>query len=58
MKLVDSEQRHAKDYQDFDVVNRHVDFEKVNKILDKEREKVDQYLQEIVDKYKEDNKNE
>ena len=58
LKLVDSEQRHAKDYQDFDVVNRHVDFEKVNKILDKEREKVDQYLQEIVDKYKEDNKDE
>lgn len=58
LKLVDSEQRHAKDYQDFDVVNRHVDFEKVNKILDQEREKVDQYLQEIVKENEEENKNE
>ena len=48
LKLVDSEQRHAKDYNDFDVVNRHVDFEKVNKILQEERKKVDEYLSEIV----------
>lgn len=48
LKLVDSEQRHAKDYNDFDVVNRHVDFKKVNKILQEERKKVDEYLSEIV----------
>lgn len=48
LKLVDSEQRHAKDYNDFDVLNRHVDFEKVNKILQEERKKVDEYLSEIV----------
>jgi len=53
LKLVNSEQRHAKDYNDFDVVNRHVDFEKVNKILDEERIKVDNYLSEIVKKYSE-----
>ena len=48
LKLVNSEQRHAKDYNDFDVVNRHVDFDKVNKILSEERAKVDEYLSEIV----------
>ena len=47
LKLVNSTQRHIKDYTDFDVINRHVDFKKVNKILDKEREKVDLFLQKI-----------
>ena len=44
LKLVDSEQRHARDYDDFDVVNRHVDFNKVNHILDEERDRVNEYL--------------
>lgn len=48
LKLVDSEQRHAVDYNDFDVINRHVDFDKVNSILEKEREKVNKFLEEIV----------
>lgn len=48
LKLVNSEQRHAKDYDDFEVVDRHVDFEQVNKILDDERKKVDYFLEEII----------
>lgn len=48
LKLVGAECRHAKDYSDFDVVNRKTDFNKVNKILAEEREKIDKYLNEII----------
>lgn len=48
LKLVNSEQRHIENYNDFDVVDRHVNFEEVNKILDNERKKVDDYLLSIV----------
>lgn len=55
LKLVKSEQRHLIDYQDFDVVNRHINFGQVNKILDEERIKVDKYLSEIILKHSERN---
>lgn len=55
LKLVDSSQRHVEDYDDFDVINRHVDFNRVNEILDKERNKVDEYLEKIVRTFKESN---
>lgn len=48
LDLVDSQQRHAKNYDDFDVIERHVDFNNVNKILEKERRKVDDFLTNIV----------
>lgn len=44
LKLVDSEQRHVDGYDDFDVINRHVDFAKVERILGAERTRVDEYL--------------
>ena len=47
LKLIDSEQVHVKDYSDFDVVNRKVDFKKVNVILKKEREKLNNFLLEM-----------
>lgn len=49
LRLVNSEQRHAKDYGDLDVINRHVDFAEVQQILDSERIKVDDYLQSMKD---------
>ncbi len=49
LELVKSTQRHAKDYHDFEVVDRHVNFERVNKILDEERKKVDDFLTAIVE---------
>lgn len=48
LELVDSKQRHIKSYDDFDVLNRHVDFNHVNKILNAEREKTDQFLIQIL----------
>lgn len=52
LKLVDSENRHINSYDDYDVINRHVDFSKVNKILDAERKKVDNFLQSIIEENK------
>ena len=48
LKLIDAEERHAKDYNDFEVINRKTDFKKVNKILNNERKKIDKYLNEII----------
>ena len=48
LELVESTQRHVKDYDDFDVIDRHTDFNRVNEILDKEREKIDDFLKRIV----------
>lgn len=48
LDLVDSKQRHAKSYDDFDVIERHVDFNNVNAILEQERKKVDDFLNNIV----------
>lgn len=49
LELTDSKQRHIRDYNDFDVVNRPVDFAKVNKILMQERKKVNVFLKEVIE---------
>lgn len=48
LELVESSERAIKNYTDFEVLDRHVDFKKVNKILDQERKKVDKFLRNIV----------
>lgn len=48
LKLVDSEQKHVKDYNDFEVVDRRVDFKKVRNILELERKKVDGFLKKVT----------
>lgn len=48
LKLVNCTDRHPKDFNDFDVINRKTNFNRVNKILDEERKKVDEYLSSIV----------
>lgn len=48
LELVQEEKRHINDYEDFDVINRSVNFERVNKILNDERKRVDEILQAIV----------
>lgn len=47
LHLTNSEQRHAESFEDFDIVSRKVDFEKVNKILLNERKKVDDFLSNV-----------
>lgn len=44
LDLVDSKQRHVSDYNDFDVIHRHVDFEYVRNVLEGERKKTDKFL--------------
>lgn len=48
LTLTESLQRHVKDYTDFDVVNRPVDFVKVNKILDVERQKANEFIEGVL----------
>lgn len=55
LALVNSTQRHVENYEDFDVINRHIDFDKVNKILDDERKNIDDYLKQIVERNGENN---
>ena len=49
--MTDSLQRHVNNYQDFDVVNRHVDFEKVNSIFAEQRKKTRDFLDEVFEAY-------
>lgn len=44
LNLVCEEKRHIRNYEDFDVLNRRVDFENVNSILEMERVKADEFL--------------
>ncbi|WP_322153450.1 polysaccharide pyruvyl transferase family protein [Paratractidigestivibacter sp.] len=49
LRLAKSEQRRVRDYSDFDVVNRPVDFEVVTPILEGERVKARDYLVSVFD---------
>lgn len=53
LALTKSLQRHVLNYNDFEVVNRPVDFDTVNKILTHERKKADQFIDMIIKDYKE-----
>lgn len=44
LRLVESEQRHVKSPQDYDVIYRPVDFERVGEILDRERLRADDFV--------------
>jgi predicted nucleic acid-binding Zn finger protein len=46
--LTDSLHRFIKDYNDFDVLNRPVDFEKVNNILLTERKKANDFIETVI----------
>lgn len=48
LSLLNEEDRLISNFQDFGVCNRHVDFERVRKILAQERKKTDKFLKEIT----------
>lgn len=48
LELVESEQRHVKNYGDFDVINRKVDFERVNDILKQERKRASSFIRSVI----------
>ena len=50
LRVVESEQRQIKDFHDFDVINRPVDFSRVNSILERERKKASEFLKNIINK--------
>lgn len=47
LKLVESEQRHVESFEDFDVVNRSVDFDVVARCLAEERLKAEAFLEQV-----------
>ncbi len=49
LTLTNSTQRHINDYNDFDVINRKVNFKEVNTILDGYREHTKEFLQQVFD---------
>lgn len=55
LRMTDTLQRHVENYQDFDVINRHVDFEKVNSILAEQRNKSRIFLNKVFETYRLEN---
>jgi hypothetical protein len=47
LRLVGQEHRHIENFHDFNVMNRPVDWEHVHKVLERERERVDEFLRSI-----------
>lgn len=50
LTMLGEEDRFISDFQDFDILDRHVDFERVRDVLAHEREKTNQFLSKIVGK--------
>lgn len=48
LKTTESLQRHVENYKDFDVINRPVDFNVVNTILDRERIKTENWINDVL----------
>ena len=48
LKQTHSTQRHIENYNDFDVVNRPVDFEEVESILCRERDKANNFIESVI----------
>jgi len=48
LDLVDESDRHLKKYTDLDIIDKKVDFKKVNNILENERLRVDEYLKNAI----------
>ena len=55
LRLTESLHKHVKDFSDYDVINRVVDFDKVNNILDNERNKADNFIRNVMNNVKEAN---
>ncbi len=52
LKQTNQLQRRVESYQDFDVVNRKVDFSVVNQVLDNERSKALEFVKNVIDEIK------
>ena len=48
LQQTNTTQRHIKNYQDFEVVNRPVNFQEVNSILEKERQKARDFIELVI----------
>lgn len=57
LSLTKSLHRHVKNYSDYEVIDRPVNFKIVNKILDNERKKVHDFLEKVIKNIKANDKN-
>ena len=48
LNLLNEPGRHLRSYQDFEIVHKQVDFSHVNEVLERERNKVDRFLQDAI----------
>lgn len=55
LRMTNSLQKHVKDYEDFDVVNRPIDFEEVNRVLDEQRTAIRDFLSKVFADFEERN---
>ncbi len=51
LRMTNSLQKHVRDYEDFDVVNRSVDFSEVNKALEEQRVRIREYLSMVFEDF-------
>lgn len=56
LRLTNSLQRRVNSFEDFDVINRHVDFEAVNAVLETERDKAYSFLSKVLESVADFNK--
>ncbi|MBQ7665660.1 MAG: polysaccharide pyruvyl transferase family protein [Synergistaceae bacterium] len=55
LRLTHTLHRHVEGYDDFDILNRHVNFDEVNSILDSERKKASDWLKMVLSEIREHN---
>lgn len=48
LQLMKEEGRHSRGYDDMDILKRHVDFDRVDRILEMERKKADEVLERTM----------
>lgn len=51
LRMTDSLQKHVENYEDFEVVNRKIDFNHVNQVLKEQREQIRRYLTDVFHDY-------
>ena len=51
LELIESEERHVDNYNDFSILENKVDFAKVNRILERERYKAHQFVLNVIKDY-------
>ncbi|MBQ9768215.1 MAG: polysaccharide pyruvyl transferase family protein [Lachnospiraceae bacterium] len=55
LRMTNSLQKHVENYDDFDVVNRSVDFDEVNRALSEQRARIREFLEAVFEDFEKNN---